>query len=70
MPYGRAGAHWALLSGGSVCLRRTDFDLDQACADIAAQSSFPGAADWADYFLHARASDGEALTAFGPRDGR
>jgi predicted phosphodiesterase len=70
MPYGRAGAHWALLSGGSVCLRRTDFDLAQACADISAQSSFPGAADWADYFLHARASDAEALTAFGPRDGR
>ena len=70
MPYGRAGAHWALLSGGSVCLRRTDFDLTQACADISAQSSFPGAADWADYFLHARASDAEALTAFGPRDGR
>ena len=63
MPYGRAGAHWALLSGGSVCLRRTDFDLAQACADIGAQSSFPGAADWADYFLHARASDSEALTA-------
>src|SRR5580693_9084924 len=70
MPYGRAGAHWALLSGGSVCLRRTDFDLTQACADISAQSSFPGAPDWADYFLHARASDAEALTAFGPRDGR
>src|SRR5580698_11585774 len=65
MPYGRAGAHWALLSGGSVCLRRTDFDLTQACADISAQSSFPGAPDWADYFLHARASDAEALTAFG-----
>ncbi len=70
MPYGRPGAHWALLRGGMVSLRRTEFDLAQACAEICAQSSFPGVADWADYFLHARASDSEALSAFGPRDGR
>jgi predicted phosphodiesterase len=70
MPYGRAGAHWALLRDGSVSLRRTDFDIAEACAAIGEQSSFPGVIDWADYFLYARASDGEALTAFGPRDGR
>jgi predicted phosphodiesterase len=70
MPYGRAGAHWAFLRGGVVSLRRTEFDLAQACAQICAHSAFPGVADWADYFLHARASDGEAMTAFGPRDGR
>lgn len=70
MPYGRAGAHWALLSDGSVSLRRTMFDLAQACIEIGDQSSFPGAADWADYFLFARASDSEALRVFGPRDGR
>ena len=70
MPYGRAGAHWALLAAGSVSLRRTDFDPVTACADICAQSSFPGVAEWADYYLNARASDAEALAAFGPRDGR
>jgi predicted phosphodiesterase len=70
MPYGRAGAHWALLSGGAVSLRRADFDRQRACDEVASQSSFPGAAEWADYFLNARASDADALAAFGPRDGR
>jgi hypothetical protein len=27
-------------------------------------------AEWADYFLHARASDAEALAVMAPRDGR
>lgn len=70
MPYGRAGAHWALLCDGGVSLRRTEFDVAQACAEICGQSSFPAVAEWTDYFLHARASDAEALRAFGPRDGR
>jgi putative phosphoesterase len=69
MPYGRAGAHWALLGPG-VQLRRTEFDPEAACARIAAESGYPDAAEWADYFVHARASDTEALAAFGPRDGR
>src|SRR5580692_11757646 len=63
MPYGRAGAHWALLSAGSVSLRRSEFDLRQARADLCRLSSFPGVAGWADYFLFSRASDAEALTA-------
>lgn len=70
MPYGRPGAHWALLAGGAVTLRRTEFDTDRACARIAAESPYPEAAAWADYFLHARATDAEALTTFAPRDGR
>lgn len=70
MPYGRAGAHWALLSGGAVTMRRSEFDAAAACAAIADQSAFPGAAEWADYFIHARASDADAIAAFGPRDGR
>jgi predicted phosphodiesterase len=69
MPYGRAGAHWALLGGG-VELRRTVFDYDAACASVAAESRYPDAAGWADYFLRATATDVEALTLFGPRDGR
>ena len=70
MPYGRTGAHWALLAGGVVSLRRTVFDVDAACADIAAASSYPDVAEWVDYFVRARATDADALTAFGPRDGR
>ncbi len=69
MPYGRAGAHWALLGPG-VQLRRTEFDAAAACAQITAESGYPDAAGWADYFVHARATDTEALAAFAPRDGR
>jgi predicted phosphodiesterase len=70
MPYGRAGAHWAILSAGALELRRTGYDARAACTQIAAASSYPGAAEWADYFLYARATDADALAAFGPRDGR
>ena len=69
MPYGRAGAHWALLGPGAE-LRSTAFDPDAACARIAAESGFPQASAWADYFVRARATDAEALAAFGPRGGR
>ena len=69
MPYGGPGAHWALLGPGAE-LRCTAFDLDVACARIAAESGFPQARAWADYFVRARATDAEALAAFGPRDGR
>jgi putative phosphoesterase len=70
MPYGRQGAHWALLTNGAVSLRRTTFDPAAACAAIRTQSSYPNAAEWSDYYLHARASDAEAVNTFGPRDGR
>jgi len=71
MPYGSVGAHCAVLGPGlSVQLRRTEFDADAACARIAAESSYEGAAEWADYYVRARASDVEALRVFGPRDGR
>lgn len=69
MPYGGAGAHWALLGPG-VQLRRSEFNLDDACARIAARSGFPDAAQWADFYVRSRASDAEAITTFGPRDGR
>ena len=69
MPYGRSGAHWALL-GPSVEVRRTDFDLDTACAQTIAASGFPEVAEWADYYIRARATDVEALQTFGPKDGR
>jgi predicted phosphodiesterase len=70
MPYGRPGAHWATLNAGAVELRRTTYDLVAACDQIAATSSYPEVAEWTDYFLYARATDADALTAFGPRDGR
>ncbi|MFH8572179.1 metallophosphoesterase family protein [Streptomyces sp. NPDC017993] len=72
MPYGRPGAHWALLGpdGGAVTLRHTPFDYDAACDRIARESDFPAAAEWADTYVRARHSAEEALAAFGPGDGR
>jgi hypothetical protein len=70
MPYGRPGAHWALLADGAVTMQRTSYDAATACALVRAGSSYPEVAEWADYFLHARASDADALSVFAPRDGR
>ena len=70
MPYGRQGAHWALLADGTVTIRRTVYDAQAACKLVEAQSSYPEVAEWADYFLHARASDADALAVMAPRDGR
>ncbi|WP_369200360.1 metallophosphoesterase [Streptomyces sp. PU-14G] len=67
MPYGMPGAHWALLGPG-VTLRRTDYDIEAAIAQVTECSGFEEAAEWAGYFLRARASDAEALAVFGPRD--
>lgn len=69
MPYGRTGAHWALLGPG-VELRTTHFDLQAAADQLRRHSSYPEITEWADYFLNARATDAEALAAFAPRDGR
>jgi predicted phosphodiesterase len=69
MPYGRSGAHWALLGPGAQ-LRRTVYDVDAACAEVATNSTYPDAARWADYYLRATATDADALRVFGPRDGR
>jgi putative phosphoesterase len=69
MPYGGAGAHWALL-GPNVELRVTDFNFDRACDRIAAESGYPDAREWAEYYVRSSASDFEAIAVFGPRDGR
>ncbi|MFE2160990.1 metallophosphoesterase family protein [Streptomyces lydicus] len=69
MPYGRPGAHWALLGPGTD-LRHTPYDLEAAVRRLTRTSAYPDAAAWADYYLHARATDADALAAFGPRDGR
>lgn len=69
MPYGRPGAHWALLGPG-VELRTTNFDVEAAITQVTQDSSYPEITSWADYFLRAQATDADALAAFGPRDGR
>ncbi|KYH45953.1 metallophosphoesterase family protein [Branchiibius sp. NY16-3462-2] len=70
LPYGRPGAHWALLANGAVTLRRTLIDPDELVAEVTARSSLPGVAQWAEENLRHPASDAEALDTFGPRDGR
>jgi putative phosphoesterase len=62
MPYGHAGAAWALLGPG-VELRRTPYD-PAAAATRLANSSWPRAAWWAETFVLQQASDTEALEVF------
>ncbi len=70
MPYGRVGAHWAVLDGGAVTLRRTVYDVDAAIAAVTADCSYPDVVEWTDFFLRARGTDLDAIAAFGARDGR
>jgi len=70
MPYGRPGAHWALLGDGDVQLRRTAFDAAAAAARIVAESGYPHATEFAENYIANTVSDAEALRVFGPRDGR
>ncbi|MDH2445022.1 metallophosphoesterase family protein [Amnibacterium sp. CER49] len=69
MPYGRAGAHWALLEDGRVTLRRTEYDVAAAIDGVVA-SGYPDARAWAETYLTGTISDLEALAAFASRDGR
>jgi putative phosphoesterase len=64
MPYGRPGGHWALLHDGSVTLHRAPIDVEAAVDAVIAGSAYPDRAEWARYFLHAEASDAEALRQF------
>ncbi|MFJ7216758.1 metallophosphoesterase family protein [Amycolatopsis sp. NPDC098790] len=66
MPYGTRGAHWALLGDG-VELRRTSYDVEAACAFLAAGSGYPGIEEWVDYFVRNPASDAEAVRVFSGR---
>lgn len=70
MPYGRPGGAWALLTAGQVSHRHATLDVDAAIAAVVADSTYPDRREWADYFLRATASDTDAITNFGPRDGR
>jgi len=70
LPYGRAGAHWALLDGGSVTLGRTLIDQDDLIREVAAASRLPAVEAWLEEAVRHPASDVDAIAAFGPRDGR
>ena len=67
MPYGTAGAHWALLGGDgpAIQLRRTLYDVEAAEEQIRRDCDFPGLDEWLAYFLRTNASDLEALEVFG-----
>ncbi|MGV8883307.1 MAG: hypothetical protein ACOH19_14255 [Rhodoglobus sp.] len=70
LPYGRAGAHWAFLDGGSVTLSRTVIDPDDLIREVAAASRLPAVEAWLDDAVRHPTSDADAIAAFGPRDGR
>lgn len=64
MPYGRAGAHWALL-GPDVVLKHTDYDVDAACTTLlAGAADFPDLVGFIEENVRTVPSDVEALTAF------
>ena len=71
MPYGRPGAHWALLGPG-ITLRRTPYDLAAARARVAADSAYPAAGSWAATYLAETGAPTaeEAVAAFGRAEGR
>lgn len=62
MPYGHAGASWALV-GRDVVLRRTDYDAEAAAARIMA-TSMPGAEGFAKTHIENQESDAEAVEAY------
>jgi predicted phosphodiesterase len=70
MPYGRAGGAWALLARGQVSLRHTEVNIDAACAQVVASSTYPDRQAWVDEYIRSANSDADALRAFAPRDGR
>lgn len=70
LPYGQPGAHWALLSNGTVTLGHTLLDRDDLIRETAQSSTFPDVTDWLTATFVEPASDLDALANFGPRDGR
>ncbi|MEW9550613.1 metallophosphoesterase [Nonomuraea sp. NPDC050783] len=72
MPYGRPGAHWALLDGesGSVTLRNTPLDARRTGERLIAESGFEGIAQFVDEYVMQVHSDAEALRAFAKAEQR
>ncbi len=62
LPYGHAGASWALL-GPDVVLRRSSYD-ERGAADLILATGMPGAEDFVASSVLTTESDAEALDAF------
>lgn len=70
MPYGHAGASWAMIADGTVTLRRTGYDATTAAALIS-RSDMPDAQVFVAENVCTTPSDEEALAVFGKvRDGQ
>ncbi|MEK6311306.1 MAG: metallophosphoesterase family protein [Curtobacterium sp.] len=67
LPYGREGAHWAVLQDGAVTIRRTRYNPNLIAAAVRAASTMPTAEEWVREALQPPASDLEALATFTPR---
>jgi len=65
LPYGHAGASWALL-GRDVVLRRTRYDAEAAAAALSASARDLPGIEFITGNVRASASDAEALAAFAP----
>ncbi|MGP3916191.1 metallophosphoesterase family protein [Nonomuraea sp. 10N515B] len=72
MPYGRDGAHWALLDGetGAVALRRTPLDAVRVARRLVAESGFDGIEEWVSEYVTSTYSDAEALRVFAKAENR
>ncbi|SDL69425.1 metallophosphoesterase family protein [Nonomuraea jiangxiensis] len=72
MPYGRPGAHWALLDGesGAVTLRCTPLDAARVGERLVAGSSFEDIEGFVAAYVTSVYSDAEALRVFGAADTR
>lgn len=70
LPYGRPGAHWALLAEGAVSLHRTVIDTDWLLDQVRAGSGYPRVEEFLDDLVRVPATEAEVLSRFGPRDGR
>ena len=71
MPYGRPGAHWALLGPGwrgSCAAPRST--TPRPATGSPRESGFRGGGRGRTTYVHARNSAEDAVAAFGPRDGR
>lgn len=70
LPYGRAGAQWALMQNGGVTFRRTLVDEAELVGRTARESLMPDVETWLEEYVRRPASDAEVLEQFGRRDGR
>lgn len=70
MPYGRPGAHWALLGSGVDAAADHVRHRRRVRPDRGGVGVSGGGGLARLLFVRARATDAEALAVFGPRDGR